>query len=80
MRKHDIDLLRGVYKYGYANYSTIRYAKEFCFKELEKSIAYLNIFAIIAFFISFFIYKANTYDYQNFPSSDALTRRLKKLI
>lgn len=56
-KRHDTDLLRGVYKYGYANYATIRYAKEYCFKELEKT---------------------NTY--QDFPSSDALTRRLKKLI
>lgn len=37
-KRHDTDLLRGVYKYGYANYATIRYAKEYCFKELEKSI------------------------------------------
>lgn len=36
-KKHDTDLLRGVYKYGYANYSTIRHAKEYCFSELEKS-------------------------------------------
>ncbi|KAL4474706.1 hypothetical protein ABPG72_002299 [Tetrahymena utriculariae] len=57
-KKHDTDLLRGVYKYGYANYPTIRHAKEYCFSELEKI--------------------ANVY--QNFPTSDALTRRLKKLI
>ena len=36
-KKHDIDLLRGVYKYGYANYQTIRNAEEYCFKDLDKS-------------------------------------------
>jgi len=37
-KKHDIDLLRGIYKYGYANYQTIRNANEFSFRDLEKSI------------------------------------------
>jgi hypothetical protein len=36
-KNHDIDLLRGVYKFGYANYNIIKNAEEFCFKELEKS-------------------------------------------
>ncbi len=39
-KKHDIDLLLGIYKYGYANYVNIRAAKEYCFSELEKSHAY----------------------------------------
>ena len=33
-KKHDIDLLLGVYKYGYANYIAIRAAKQYCFSEL----------------------------------------------
>lgn len=33
-KKHDIDLLLGIYKYGYANYINIRAAKEYCFAEL----------------------------------------------
>ena len=39
-KKHDIDLLRGIYKYGYANYQTIRNATEFSFRDLEKSSIY----------------------------------------
>lgn len=42
-KKHDTDLLRGVYKYGYANYPTIRHAKEYCFLELEKSNKFASI-------------------------------------
>lgn len=34
VKKHDIDLILGVYKYGYANYSAIKAAKEYCFSEL----------------------------------------------
>lgn len=30
-KKNDIDLLLGIYKYGYANYVTIRSAKEYGF-------------------------------------------------
>lgn len=33
-KKNDIDLLLGVYKYGYANYVSIRNAREYCFAEL----------------------------------------------
>ena len=39
-KKHDTDLLLGVYKYGYANYSTIKNAPEFGFYELEKTNSY----------------------------------------
>lgn len=56
-KKHDIDLVLGVFKYGYANYSVIKSAREYCFVEFEKS-----------------------HNYQDFPSADNLTRRLKKLM
>ena len=39
-KKNDIDLLLGVYKYGYANYVSIRNAREYCFAELEKAQTY----------------------------------------
>lgn len=39
-KKNDIDLLLGVYKYGYANYVSIRNAKEYCFAELERAQTY----------------------------------------
>ena len=39
-KKNDIDLLLGVYKYGYANYVSIRNAMEYCFKELDNSQTY----------------------------------------
>ena len=32
-KKHDVDLILGVYKYGYANYSVIKSAREYCFAE-----------------------------------------------
>lgn len=57
VKKHDIDLILGVYKYGYANYSAIKGAREYCFAELER-----------------------TDKYNDFPSADNLTRRLKKLM
>ena len=34
---HDIDLLRGTYKYGYANYMDIKADKKLCFSSLEKN-------------------------------------------
>ncbi|KRX05591.1 hypothetical protein PPERSA_12769 [Pseudocohnilembus persalinus] len=34
-KKHDTDLLRGVYKFGYANYSQIKSYPDYCFQELE---------------------------------------------
>jgi len=39
-KKNDIDLLLGVYKYGYANYVSIRNAREYCFVELDKAQTY----------------------------------------
>ena len=57
VKKHDIDLILGVYKYGYANYSAIKAAREYCFAELDRADKY-----------------------NDFPSADNLTRRLKKLM
>ena len=56
-RQHDIDLLRGIYKYGYANYTEIRDCPDYSFYQHEQN----NI-------------------YNDFPSSDNSTRRLKKLM
>ncbi len=56
-RTHDIDLLRGTYKYGYANYNLMRQDPKLSFSKLDKES-----------------------NYQDFPSADNLTRRLKKLI
>lgn len=53
-KKHDIDLLRGIYKYGYANYQTIRNAPEFSFRDLEKSLFCETI--IISFKIILFLF------------------------
>ncbi len=36
-KKHDVDLLRGTYKYGYANYPQMKVDPEYSFVELEKS-------------------------------------------
>ena len=36
-RSHDIDLLRGTYKYGYANYSLMRKDNKFSFSKLDKN-------------------------------------------
>jgi hypothetical protein len=30
-RKHDIDLIRGTYEYGYANYNEMRVSPHLCF-------------------------------------------------
>ena len=35
--RHDIDLLIGTYKYGYANYSAMRTDRKLCFYETEKA-------------------------------------------
>jgi len=35
-RKHDIDLLRGTYQYGYANYHLIKNDPEYTLNELDK--------------------------------------------
>jgi len=35
-RKHDIDLIRGTYEYGYANYNDMRPSHKLCFHEIEK--------------------------------------------
>lgn len=56
-RAHDIDLIVGTFKYGYADYNSMRNDQDFGFATLEK-----------------------VCQYQDFPSADALTRRLKKLI
>lgn len=56
-RTHDIDILRGTYKYGYANYQLMRNEPKFSFTKLE-----------------------NETNFQDFPSADTITRRLKKLI
>jgi hypothetical protein len=55
-KKHDIDLILGVYRYGYANYEIIKSA----FNWEDPA----NPFSI----------------YEEFPSADSLTRRLKKLM
>ena len=34
---HDIDLLRGTYKYGYANYTDIKTDKKLCFSNLDQN-------------------------------------------
>ena len=34
---HDIDLLRGTYKYGYANYVAIKSDKKYCFSTLDQN-------------------------------------------
>lgn len=54
---HDIDLLRGTYKHGYANYGNIKSDKKYCFSSLEQN-------------------NQN----KDFPSSDSITRRLKKIV
>lgn len=36
-RNHDIDLLVGTYRYGYANYQNMKNCEEFGFADLEKS-------------------------------------------
>lgn len=36
-KKHDADLLRGTYKFGYANYHLMKNHPEYSFNELEKS-------------------------------------------
>lgn len=56
-RTHDIDLLRGTYKHGYANYQIMRSDPKLSFSKLEKDT-----------------------NFQEFPSADTITRRLKKLI
>ena len=39
-RKHDSDLIRGVYKYGYTNHHNIKEADDLCFKDLATSTNY----------------------------------------
>ena len=56
-RDHDIDLIVGTFKYGYADYQSMKNDKDFGFTTLEK-----------------------VCQYREFPSADALTRRLKKLV
>ena len=56
-RTHDIDLLRGTYKHGYANYHQMRSDPKLSFSKLEKDS-----------------------NFQEFPSADTITRRIKKLI
>lgn len=56
-RTHDIDLLRGTYKHGYANYQLMRSDPKLSFSKLEKDS-----------------------NFQEFPSADTITRRIKKLI
>jgi hypothetical protein len=41
-RKHDSDLIRGVYKYGYTNHLTIKEAPDLCFKDLSTCKKSLN--------------------------------------
>ena len=36
-RQHDIDLLRGIYRFGYANYADIRDCDEFSFYQMEQN-------------------------------------------
>lgn len=67
-KKHDVDLLRGTYKYGYANYPQMKADPEYSFNELEKSIKKLTSITFIAS------------SYTEFPNADTITRRLKKLI
>lgn len=56
-RDHDIDLIVGTYKYGYADYQSMKNDPDFGFDTLEQ-----------------------VCQYSEFPSADALTRRLKKLV
>lgn len=56
-RTHDIDILRGTYKHGYANYQQMRNDPKFTLSKVE-----------------------NESNFQEFPNSDNITRRLKKLI
>lgn len=35
-KKHDVDLLRGTYKFGYANYPSMKNHPDYSFRELEK--------------------------------------------
>jgi len=41
-RSHDIDLIVGTYRYGYANYHNMKNCDEFGFADLEKSITIPN--------------------------------------
>jgi hypothetical protein len=50
-------LIVGTFKYGYADYQSMKNDKDFGFTTLEK-----------------------VCQYREFPSADALTRRLKKLV
>lgn len=63
-RLHDIDLLVGTFRHGYAMYDKMKSCEEFGFAELEKSMVlpYLGLY------------------FQDFPNADTITRRLKKLI
>lgn len=64
-RKHDSDLIRGVYKYGYTNHTKIRQAEDLCFKDLD-------------YCIYFIIILEN--NYQEFPFHETLNKRVKKLV
>lgn len=41
-RNHDIDLLVGTFRYGYANYQNMKNCEEFGFADLEKSRTFVN--------------------------------------
>lgn len=39
-RAHDVDLLRGTYKWGYGNYNMMRDDPKLCYSQLNKEDAY----------------------------------------
>ncbi len=67
-KRHDIDLIVGTYKYGYANYQIMRSDTKLSFHKLESGT------------LSAIIFSAVESSFQEFPNADTITRRLKKLI
>ena len=63
-KRHDVDLIVGTFRHGYANYSEMRRDPSFSFS-LEATGGYGRNKSKV---------------YQEFPNADTITRRLKKLV